>query len=82
MEGWSFAIKNGEFYWTPFPTPGKENQFEEFSDAEKVFLNEIFPNPKKDEKSGEFIEIISKENEFVDLYGWVIRDASKTGKYR
>jgi hypothetical protein len=48
--------------------------------AEKVYLNEILPNPKGGEKE-EFIEILNSEQGPVDLFGWTIRDGSKTGKY-
>jgi len=48
--------------------------------SEKVFLNEILPNPKGDEEK-EFIEIVNGDSKSVDLFGWTIRDGSKTGKY-
>ena len=85
---YSYALKDGVFYWTSTPTPGEKNIItgenksdENLSAAEKVYLNEIFPNPKSEEKTGEFIELVSKEENPVDLYKWAIRDASKTGKY-
>lgn len=53
---------------------------ENFSSAENVYLNEIFPNPKKDSDE-EYVEIVNGESGPVDLYGWVIRDGSKSGKY-
>ena len=78
-------------------TPGAENIFDAPADnetisdlnsgsanisaAEKIYLNEILPHPKGDEKTGEFIEIVNQENGPVDLFGWTIRDGSKTGKY-
>jgi len=88
-EDYSYSLDNDKFSWTSTPTPGKENvitgpeknQAENLSTAEKVYLNEIFPNPKGDESSGEFIEVVNKEDVAVDLYKWTIRDASKTGKY-
>ena len=53
----------------------------DLSSAEKVYLNEILPNPKGDEKTGEYIEIVNLENKPVDLYKWKLKDASKYGKY-
>src|SRR4030042_1365478 len=53
---------------------------ENYSSAEKVYLNEILPNPK-DGSDGEYLEIVNDEGEPVYLYKWTIRDASKTGKY-
>ena len=58
------------------PSDGKEN----ISSASDIYLNEILPNPEKD-SNDEYIEIANGENEPVDLIGWMIRDASKTGKY-
>jgi hypothetical protein len=49
--------------------------------SEKVFLSEILPNPKGDEEKDEFIEIVNGDSGPVDLFGWTIRDGSKTGKY-
>ncbi len=80
-EDHAYALHDKEFAWTPFPTPGKENKFEELSTAENVFFTEILANPKEDEKSGEYLEIMNEESYPVDLYKWMIRDASKNGKY-
>lgn len=90
-ENYSYAYDDGKFQWTSTATPGKMNVItrpqeetsseENLPSAEKVILNEIFPNPKTDEKNGEFIEILNNETFPVDLYGWIIKDASKTGKY-
>ncbi|MDD5489104.1 MAG: lamin tail domain-containing protein [Candidatus Moranbacteria bacterium] len=64
---------------------GSENtnttNFSDTAAAEKVYLNEILPHPKGDEKNEEYIEIMNQENGPVDLFGWTIRDGSKTGKY-
>lgn len=46
-----------------------------------VRINEIFPNPKDKGEQGEFIELFNFGNEDIDLKGWTLRDASKTGKY-
>lgn len=75
---WSFDGK--EFKWTKYLTPGGENEFEipkEYN--EKVYLNEIFPNPENEED--EFIEIYNSDEKGIDLSGWILRDSSKTGEY-
>jgi len=43
-----------------------------------VYLNEILPNPKDDEKTGEYIEIFNASNSDADISGWILKDASKT----
>jgi hypothetical protein len=53
---------------------------ENFSLSDKVHLNEIFPNPKRD-PSKEYIEIKNDSSEPVDLYKWSFRDRSRSGKY-
>jgi len=90
-ENFAFALDGGKFSWTSTPTPGAENIIttpesnktidENLSSAEKVYLSEIFPHPKGDERTGEFIEIVNRENVPVDLYKWMIRNATKTAKY-
>jgi hypothetical protein len=53
---------------------------ENLSLSDKVHLNEIFPNPKKD-PSKEYVEIKNDSSEPVDLYKWSIHDRSRSGKY-
>lgn len=48
---------------------------------EKVFLNEILPNPK-DGSDSEYVEIANGGKEPVDLIGWRIKDASKSKGYQ
>ena len=95
-KNFSYSFDGKNWRWSTTPTPGIENLItedkpaEKTNDAEKVcekdkcptkiYLSEILANPKKDEKN-EYIELVNKENETVDLFGWTIRDASKTGKY-
>jgi len=86
---WSFSGVNWK--WTCILTPGAENDFagceeDDSSDGSraiddktydaKIYLNEILPNAEE-----EFIEIYNFEKGDVDLSGWILRDASKTGKY-
>lgn len=86
----SYSFDGENWLWTSKFTPGVENEFdkeetagsgEADSSSEKVYLSEILPNPKGDEKTREFIEIVNRESESVDLFGFTVRDGSKTGKY-
>lgn len=46
-----------------------------------IRINEIFPNPKEQGDAGEFIELHNIGDTAADISGFVLRDASKTGKY-
>lgn len=46
-----------------------------------LILSEILANPVEDEAEGEFIELENTSEKTIDLSGWILRDASKTGKY-
>ncbi|MFA6193245.1 MAG: lamin tail domain-containing protein [Parcubacteria group bacterium] len=46
-----------------------------------VYLSEILPNPK-DGSDGEYIEIANGNIEPVDLFGWRIKDTSKSKGYQ
>jgi PKD repeat protein len=46
-----------------------------------VRLNEIFPNPSAKGDAGEFIELYNFGTESVDISGWILHDATKTGKH-
>lgn len=50
------------------------------SDA-RVVLSEILANPTGDESAREFIELENRSEKRVDLSGWRLHDASKTGRY-
>ena len=73
--------KDNSWYWA---TPTKDEANAE-NPANKKYLeliiNEILPDPNKDESKNEFIELYNPNKQNVDLDGWQIRDASKTGKY-
>ena len=47
----------------------------------RIVLSEILANPSGDESKEEFIELENRSAKRVDLSGWTLRDASKTGKY-
>jgi len=63
------------------PAPEQSPPTDPIVYPEKIYLNEILANPKEDEEAGEFIEIVNRENIATDLKNWMLRDASKTGKY-
>lgn len=48
------------------------------STSSNVRINEILPSPVSGE---EFIELYNAGNSNVDLKGWILHDASKTGKF-
>jgi len=50
---------------------------ENYSSADGIYLNEILPNPK-DGSDNEYIEIANDGNESTDLFGWHLKDASKS----
>ncbi|MDI6778430.1 MAG: lamin tail domain-containing protein [Patescibacteria group bacterium] len=60
---------------------GTSSETESTTTNEKIYLNEILPNPKNG-SDGEYIEIASGESGPVDLYGWRIKDASKSKGYQ
>lgn len=46
-----------------------------------IRLNEVFPNPEAKSDAGEFIELYNAGTGPADISGWILRDATKTGKY-
>lgn len=46
-----------------------------------VRINELFPDPKEGGEKGEFIELRNLGDRGADVSGFVLRDASKSGKY-
>lgn len=51
------------------------------AESASVILSEILADSKEDEAEGEFIELKNENEQSVDLSGWILRDASKTGRY-
>jgi hypothetical protein len=47
----------------------------------RVLLSEVLANPTGDESQGEFIELENTSENDIDISGWTLRDASKTGKF-
>lgn len=67
----------GETWVAPEPTPAPPKSTE----PQTIRINEVFPNPDTKGDLGEFIELFNYGNATVDLSGWIIHDATKTGKY-
>lgn len=80
-----FVLKNS--------SPGKENVKleEEKKEEDKtetkpkeyptgISITELFPNPFQSQYE-EYVELYNGTNEDVDLLGWTLHDASKSGKY-
>lgn len=67
---------------TPPPTPDPVVLSTQTTPTEiTVRLNEVFPDPSAKGDTGEFIELYNIGATAVDLSGWIIRDATKTGKF-
>ncbi|GBE16981.1 PKD domain protein [bacterium BMS3Abin15] len=82
QEGYSYSFDGNSFLWTRYKTPGAENKFDEKKEyTNKIYLNEILPNPSGEEGEGEYIEIYNPTGENIGLANWTLRDASSTGKY-
>ncbi len=58
---------------SPLPDPSPEMR--------AISINEILPNPSAKNDAGEFIELSNAGQDTIDLSGFVLRDASKTGLY-
>lgn len=48
----------------------------EASNIPKIYINELLPNPKGDDKINEWIEIYNNSSALVDLSGFILEDAS------
>ncbi len=77
------------FELTDIPTPGEANRFpvvEEPTIAPlppdgSVRINEVYPNPETKGEADEWIELANASDMDVSLAGFILRDASKNGKY-
>lgn len=64
---------------TSTPSPKKDDDAEKESEisydfSEKIFINELLPNPKGDDAELEFIEIKSEDKRNISLFGYVLDD--------
>ncbi len=74
----------GEWSWTT-KTPNEKNVFEKKDDSQKTYsdkiqITELFSNPFQ-AKYEEYIELYNGTSQDVDLLGWKLHDASKSGQY-
>lgn len=90
----SYGYNGSAFEWSDYLTPETANRFGNnqendqsvsgpdptVSDAD-IRINELFPNPKESGEGSEFIELYNRGDADADLSGFILRDASKTGKY-
>lgn len=52
-----------------------------FQYSSRIIINELLPDPEGDEAENEYIELFNSGEEPVNLNHWMLRDASKTGKF-
>ena len=87
---WTSTATPGERNIFTNPEAAEKNNVETSSSSEatgnyisgaNIFLNEILPNPK-DGSDNEYIEIACGGGEPVDLFGWRVKDASKSKGYQ
>lgn len=90
-EGYSWSCGSSEgWLLSPHITSGAENIFDSGGGDSAAFatvdgeytvrLNEVLPDPKGEDKSGEYVELYNYGESDIDLFGWVVHDASKDGK--
>jgi len=82
-----YAKENWQESFVEGGTPGVENSKpeEKVLESPRVYtdniqITELFPNPFKAQYE-EYLELYNGTAERVDLAGWTLHDASKTGKY-
>lgn len=78
-DGCSTKNPSKDFVVALSPTRGKSNQSEnavQVDSKANVVINELFPDPKGDDESGEFVELKNMEGRQVNLQGWYLKDAS------
>lgn len=89
----SYSYDGSSFRWSSFLTPEAVNRFEDIPNITPtpdlapatgeitIRINELFPNPKEQGDAGEFIELHNIGDTAADISRFVLRDASKSGKY-
>ena len=74
---WNYDKNN---WYEENPTPSEQNLPNPLTKKyPQIYINELLPNPKSGED--EFIELYNPTNEIVPLKNWILKDASKTGKF-
>ena len=72
--------ESGAWKWTSIITSGKKNEFDApktYSD--KIQITELLPDPSDGDE--EYIELYNGSDDKIDLNGWSLHDASKSGEY-
>lgn len=74
----SYAVDgSGSWIWTPYPTPGTENRFQQASSvfqSSPLQISAAFPNPHGPDTWDEWIEITNTAGWPIWLNGWTIRN--------
>lgn len=88
--GYSLELEDGNWRtsYKKFGTPGEKNSIKEVIDdsqtkkeySNSIIITELFPNPFKSEYE-EYIELFNGSEKDIDLAGWTLHDASKSGKF-
>jgi len=83
FKGFSFSLDLKDMTWhkTFDITKGLKNVFSIQKEYPNLIISELFPNPKNNEKTNEFIEIYNPNNFEVSLKNWGLRDSSKSGYF-
>jgi hypothetical protein len=48
---------------------------------DRVFINEIRPNPEGNDRGGEYVEVVNGSRAVIDLSGWSLGDAQSGGRH-
>lgn len=75
---------NSQDFTLQNPTPNSENKALEKETKPKIYsdkiqINELLPSPN--DENEEYIELYNGSSDKIDLNGWLLHDASKSGEY-
>lgn len=81
--------ETGNFELTDIPTPGEANLFPIIEEPYLaplppdggIRINEVYPNPETKGEADEWIELVNISDADISLAAFILRDASKNGKY-
>ena len=74
--GKSYSFNGEKWIWVCRATPGEKNTFSGYDGETTLRLNEVFP--EKNDSHDEYVEIYNFGEKSVNLFGWELRDASKS----
>lgn len=76
-----YDVEEWRASYVKYGTPGAKASVKEIKEYEKeIMISELFPYPFKSEYE-EYIELFNGSDKDIDLKGWILHDASKSGKY-